>query len=76
MVNGEGLALGSIAGLEVSGVGRIMGVETSVQNELVEVGGLRKVTEGGLVRWSWVDGSWDRMWKPSLRICLRWWSPR
>ena len=33
-------------------------------------GGLQKVTEGGLMRKSWVDGSEERMWKPSLRICL------
>ena len=35
------------------------------------LGSLRKVTEGGLVRRSWVDGSEERMWKPSLRIRLR-----
>ena len=32
--------------------------------------GLRQVTGGGLMRKSWVDGSEERMWKPSLRICL------
>ena len=32
--------------------------------------GLRKVPEGGLMRRSWVDESEERMWKPSLRICL------
>ena len=32
--------------------------------------GLQKVTEGGLMRRSWVDGSEERMWKPSLRILL------
>ena len=37
-------------------------------HELVEVGGFRKVTEGDLVRRSWVDGSEERIWKPSLRI--------
>ena len=37
--------------------------------------GLRKVTEGGLMRRSWVDGSEERMWKPSLRIRLSWWRP-
>ena len=35
------------------------------------LGGLPKVTEGGLVRRSWVDGSEETMWKPSLRIRLR-----
>ena len=48
-----------------------MGAETSVHNKLVEVGGFLKVTEGDLVRRSWVEGSEDRMWKPSLRIHLR-----
>ena len=28
-------------------------------------------TEGGMVRRSWVEGSDERMWRPSLRICLR-----
>ena len=50
MVNGTGLASGSIAGPEACGVGRPVGVETCVYNELTEVGGLLKVTEGGLVR--------------------------
>ena len=39
MVNGAGLALGSITGPRASGSGRIMGAETSVHNELAEVGG-------------------------------------
>ena len=52
--------------------GRIMGVETSVHNELAEVWGLWKIMEGGLLRRFWVDGSEKQMWKPSLRICLRW----
>ena len=34
------------------------------------IGGLCKVTEGGLMSRSWVDGSEERMWKPSLRIRL------
>ena len=29
------------------------------------------MTEGGLMGRSWVDGSEERMWKPSLRICGR-----
>ena len=68
----KSLVLGSVAELGASGGGRIMGAETCVNNELVEVG---KVTEGILVRRSWVDGSEERVWKPSLRICLRWWRP-
>ena len=42
-----------------------MGAEIGVNNELVEVGGMLKVTEGGLERRSWVDGSEERMWKTS-----------
>ena len=51
--------------------GSSVGAETHVNNELVEVRGFQKVTDGGLVRRSWVDGSEERIWKPSLRICLR-----
>ena len=40
-----------------------VGVETHVNNELAEVGGFQKVTNGGLVRRSWVDGSEERIWK-------------
>ena len=38
--------------------------------------GLRNVIEGGLMRMSWVDGSEERMWKPSLRIRLSRWRPK
>ena len=31
------------------------------------LGGFRKVTDGDLVRRSWVDGSEERLWKPSIR---------
>ena len=48
-----------------------VGAETCIDNELAEVGGFQKVTEGGLVRRFWVDGSEERIWKPSLRIHLR-----
>ena len=55
-----------------------VGAETHVNNDLAEVGSFRKVTEGGLVKRSWVDGL-ERIWKPSLRIhlmnscfCMRW----
>ena len=46
MVSGSGFALGSLAGSEASGSGRIMGVETSVHNELAEVGGFAKNDRG------------------------------
>ena len=36
---------------------------------------LRKVTEGGLIRRSRMDGSEERMWRPSLRIRLSRWRP-
>ena len=49
-VNGTGLTLEPIEESEVGGSGKIMGVEIRVNNELVELGGLWKVTEGGLVR--------------------------
>ena len=61
MMNDTNLALGSIAGLGAGWGGRSVGVETSVHNELAEVGGFFKVTEGALVRRSWVEGSEERM---------------
>ena len=41
-----------------------VGAETHVNNELAKVRGFRKVTDGGFVRRSWVDGSEERIWKP------------
>ena len=71
-MNGAGLTPGSIAGSRAGGGGRIMGAEAGIHTiSWRTFGGLRKVTEGGLVRRSWVDGSEERMWKPSLRIRLR-----
>ena len=72
MVNGAGLTSGSIARSGASGSGSIVGAETRVDNELAKVRGFRKVTDRGSVRRSWVDGSEERIWKPSLRIRLRW----
>ena len=46
MVNGTSRASGSIAGPGTSGSSRSVGVETSVHNEFLEVGGFLKVTEG------------------------------
>ena len=69
-MNGTGLTLGSAAGSEAGGGGSIMGAEAGVHHNLAEVWGLWKVIEGGLMRRSWVDGSEERMWKPSLRIRL------
>ena len=46
MMKGTSLASGSIAGLGASEGGRSVGAETSVHNELAEVGGFLKVTEG------------------------------
>ena len=60
MVNGTSLSSGSIAGPGAGGDGRCVGAEINVHNELAE--GVRR---------SWVEGSEERMWKPSLRICLR-----
>ena len=49
-MNGAGLAVGFIAQLGASGGCKIMGAETSIHSEMAELGGLRIVTEGGLVR--------------------------
>ena len=62
-VNGTGLTLGSIARSGTSGDGRIMGAE-------VEVGEFWKLTEGGLMRRSWIDGSEERMWKSRVMESL------
>ena len=77
MMNGTGLTLGPFTGSGASrGGGMIMGTETCVNSELAEVvEGLQSVTEGGLVRRTWVDGSEERMWKCSLRIYLGQWRP-
>ena len=48
-----------------------MGMETHIDNELVEVGGFLECDRGGMVRSSWVDGSEERIWKHSLRSRLR-----
>ena len=76
-MDGVGLTLGSVAGSGSGGGGRIMSVEAGVHNKLVEVGWFAKSDRGGgLARGSWVDGSEERMWKPSLRIRLRQCRPR
>ena len=71
MVNGTSLTCGSIAGLGACGDYSLVGVKTHVNNELAEVGEFLEGDRGGLVRRSWVDGSEERIWKPSLRIHLR-----
>ena len=48
LVNGAGLASGSITGLGTSGGDRIIGLETSVLNELAELESLQKVIEGAI----------------------------
>ena len=57
----------SVAGSGAGGGDRIMG-QRLVSTISWRFGGLWKVTEGGLMRRSWVDVSEERMWKPSLRI--------
>ena len=54
-MNGAGLTLGSVAGSGAGRGGRIMHAEAGVHNKLAEVWGLWNVTEGGLMRMSWVD---------------------
>ena len=61
IVNGAGFTSGSIA----SGGGSSVGAETRVDNELARVRGFSE-DDRGLVRRSWVDGSGEMIWKPSL----------
>ena len=61
MVNVASFTLMPTAGSGAGRGGRIMGAETAVNNELAEVGGLRKVLEGSFVRRSGTDGSKERM---------------
>ena len=67
MVYVTSLASGSVTGSGASGCGRRLMSTMSWQR----LGDFQKVTEGGLVRRSF-DGSEERMWKPSLRVRLRW----
>ena len=71
VVNGAGLTSGLIARSGASGGGSAVGTETHVDMSWQRLGGFWKVIHGGLVRRSWVDGSEERIWKPSLRIRLR-----
>ena len=71
MVNGAGLTSGSTARSGASAGGSTVGRRLVLTMSWRRFGGFWKVTDGGLVRWSWVDGSEDRVWKPSLRIRLR-----
>ena len=66
-MNGMSLASGSIIGLGACG-----GRNLCPQRVGGGWGFFFKVTEGNLVRSFWVEGSVDRMWKPSVRIRLRW----
>ena len=60
MVNGAGLTSGSIARSGACGGGSSVGAETRVNDEWRRLGGFWKVTDRGLVRRSWVDGSEKR----------------
>ena len=73
LVNGAGLTPGSVAGSGAGGGGRIMGVEAGVHNKLAEIWGFAKSDRERFDEGSWVDGSEERMWKPSLRIRLSRW---
>ena len=61
MVNGANLALGLLPCWEPVGVAGLWGQRLVSTNSWRRLGGLQKVTEGGLVRRSWVDGSEERM---------------
>ena len=54
-MNGTSLAPGSVVGPGASEMVELMGVETGVNNKW-RLGGFWKVTEGGLLTISWVDG--------------------
>ena len=66
MVNGADLTLGSVGVAVLWGWGLVSTMSWR------RLGVFRKVTDGGLVRRSWVDGSEERIWKSFPRICLRW----
>ena len=70
-MNGAGLTPESVAGSGAGGGGRIMDAEGDVHHKLAELGWFAESDRGGLMRRSWVDGSEERMWKPSLSIRLR-----
>ena len=56
------------------GVGRMMNGAGLTSGSITRSGASgvsQKVTDVGLVRKFWVDGSEKRIWKPSLRIHLR-----
>ena len=72
MVNEADLTSGSIAKSVASGSGSTVGAETHVDNELAKVRGFAEGDRRGFGKRSWVDGSEERIWKPSLRIRLRW----
>ena len=71
MMNGAGLTSGLLQGREPIGVAVLWGQRLVSTMSWRRLGVFRKVTDGGLVRRSWVDGSEERMWKPYLRIRLR-----
>ena len=70
MVNGAGFTSRSLASREPVGVAVLWGWRLVSTVSWRRLGGFRKMTDGGSVRRSWVDGSEERIWKPSLRICL------
>ena len=72
MVNGTGLTSGLLQGWEPVVVAVLRGQRLVSTMSWQRLGGFRKVTVRGLVRRSWVDGSKEWIWKPSLRIRLRW----
>ena len=67
-VNGTDLTSGSIARSGACGGGSSVGAETCTGGGW---GFSEGETEEGLVSRSWVDGSEERIWKPSLKIRLR-----
>ena len=66
LVNGTDLTSGLLQGQEPVGVAVLWGRRLVSTTSWRRLWGFRKVTDGGLVRRSWVDGSAERIWKPSL----------
>ena len=65
---GQALQRGLLQSREPVGMAGLWGGRLVSTVSWLRLGGLRKMTEGGLIRRSWMDGSEERMWMLSLRI--------
>ena len=64
-----------LQGREPLGVAGLWGWRLLSKVSWQRLGSLHEVTEGSSVKRSLVEGSKEGLWKPSLRIHLRWWRP-